>query len=83
MDSDSDSPFNYSWPSFPKMRIRRRTEKKVYHMQPAFPEAAHCKNNPPRTKWTFFQSRVGNGSSPPHLVLIAKVRRCFSGAALT
>lgn len=27
MDSDSDSPFNYSWPSFPKMRIRRRTSK--------------------------------------------------------
>ncbi|KAM9329930.1 rho guanine nucleotide exchange factor 28-like [Gastrophryne carolinensis] len=24
MDSDSDSPFNYSWPSFPKMRIHRR-----------------------------------------------------------
>ncbi|KAF7659153.1 hypothetical protein LDENG_00002360 [Lucifuga dentata] len=28
MDSDSDSPFNYSWPSFPKMRIRRKTGKK-------------------------------------------------------
>ncbi|KAM6965456.1 rho guanine nucleotide exchange factor 28-like [Aplochiton taeniatus] len=27
MDSDSDSPFNYSWPSFPKMRIRRKTSK--------------------------------------------------------
>ncbi|XP_073440173.1 rho guanine nucleotide exchange factor 28 isoform X2 [Dendrobates tinctorius] len=27
MDSDSDSPFNYSWPSFPKMRIHRRTAK--------------------------------------------------------
>ncbi|XP_003461966.1 rho guanine nucleotide exchange factor 28 isoform X4 [Cavia porcellus] len=27
MDSDSDSPFNYSWPSFPKMRIRRRASK--------------------------------------------------------
>ncbi|XP_073535925.1 rho guanine nucleotide exchange factor 28 isoform X5 [Phyllobates terribilis] len=27
MDSDSDSPFNYSWPSFPKMRIHRRTTK--------------------------------------------------------
>ncbi|MBN3320922.1 ARG28 factor, partial [Atractosteus spatula] len=27
MDSDSDSPFNYSWPSFPKMRIRRRSSK--------------------------------------------------------
>ncbi|XP_025244842.1 rho guanine nucleotide exchange factor 28 isoform X2 [Theropithecus gelada] len=27
MDSDSDSPFNYSWPSFPKMKIRRRTPK--------------------------------------------------------
>ncbi|KAG9353692.1 hypothetical protein JZ751_011814, partial [Albula glossodonta] len=27
MDSDSDSPFNYSWPSFPKMRIRPRTSK--------------------------------------------------------
>lgn len=24
MDSDSDSPFNYSWPSFPKMRICRK-----------------------------------------------------------
>ncbi|XP_056152814.1 rho guanine nucleotide exchange factor 28 isoform X2 [Lampris incognitus] len=29
MDSDSDSPFNYSWPSFPKMRIRRKTGQKV------------------------------------------------------
>lgn len=28
MDSDSDSPFNYSWPSFPKMKIRRRASKK-------------------------------------------------------
>lgn len=28
MDSDSDSPFNYSWPSFPKMRMRRKTGKK-------------------------------------------------------
>uniref|UniRef100_A0A3B3I260 Phorbol-ester/DAG-type domain-containing protein n=1 Tax=Oryzias latipes TaxID=8090 RepID=A0A3B3I260_ORYLA len=28
MDSDSDSPFNYSWPSFPKMRMRRKTDKK-------------------------------------------------------
>ncbi|KAM5264266.1 rho guanine nucleotide exchange factor 28 [Ctenodactylus gundi] len=27
MDSDSDSPFNYSWPSFPKMRIRRRASR--------------------------------------------------------
>ncbi|XP_061205301.1 rho guanine nucleotide exchange factor 28 [Neopsephotus bourkii] len=27
MDSDSDSPFNYSWPSLPKMRIRRRAPK--------------------------------------------------------
>ncbi|XP_053444781.1 rho guanine nucleotide exchange factor 28 isoform X2 [Nycticebus coucang] len=27
MDSDSDSPFNYSWPSFPKMKIRRRTSR--------------------------------------------------------
>ncbi|XP_051498944.1 rho guanine nucleotide exchange factor 28 isoform X2 [Apus apus] len=27
MDSDSDSPFNYSWPSVPKMRIRRRASK--------------------------------------------------------
>ncbi|KAM4707162.1 rho guanine nucleotide exchange factor 28 [Discoglossus pictus] len=27
MDSDSDSPFNYSWPSFPKMRIQRRSSK--------------------------------------------------------
>ncbi|KAM4050360.1 rho guanine nucleotide exchange factor 28 isoform 2-T2 [Anomaloglossus baeobatrachus] len=27
MDSDSDSPFNYSWPSFPKMRIHRRATK--------------------------------------------------------
>ncbi|CAL1614900.1 unnamed protein product [Knipowitschia caucasica] len=27
MDSDSDCPFNYSWPSFPKMRIRKRPEK--------------------------------------------------------
>ncbi|KAM4808291.1 rho guanine nucleotide exchange factor 28 [Rhinophrynus dorsalis] len=27
MDSDSDSPFNYSWPSFPKMRIQRRSTK--------------------------------------------------------
>uniref|UniRef100_A0A8C0H8I4 Phorbol-ester/DAG-type domain-containing protein n=1 Tax=Chelonoidis abingdonii TaxID=106734 RepID=A0A8C0H8I4_CHEAB len=27
MDSDSDSPFNYSWPSLPKMRIRRRGTK--------------------------------------------------------
>ncbi|XP_019137587.1 rho guanine nucleotide exchange factor 28 isoform X7 [Corvus cornix cornix] len=27
MDSDSDSPFNYSWPSLPKMRIRRRATK--------------------------------------------------------
>ncbi|XP_064903389.1 rho guanine nucleotide exchange factor 28 isoform X9 [Columba livia] len=27
MDSDSDSPFNYSWPSLPKMRIRRRASK--------------------------------------------------------
>ncbi|XP_021571832.1 rho guanine nucleotide exchange factor 28 [Carlito syrichta] len=27
MDSDSDSPFNYSWPSFPKMKIRRRASK--------------------------------------------------------
>ncbi|XP_014635100.1 PREDICTED: rho guanine nucleotide exchange factor 28 [Ceratotherium simum simum] len=27
MDSDSDPPFNYSWPSFPKMRIRRRASK--------------------------------------------------------
>ncbi|KAM4746694.1 rho guanine nucleotide exchange factor 28-like isoform 2-T2 [Anableps anableps] len=28
MDSDSDSPFNYSWPSFPRMRICRKTGKK-------------------------------------------------------
>lgn len=28
MDSDSDSPFNYSWPSFPKMRMQRKTGKK-------------------------------------------------------
>ncbi|GAA6226441.1 rho guanine nucleotide exchange factor 28-like [Lates japonicus] len=28
MDSDSDSPFNYSWPSFPKMRMRRKMGKK-------------------------------------------------------
>lgn len=28
MDSDSDSPFNYSWPSFPKMRMRRKLGKK-------------------------------------------------------
>ncbi|XP_006899095.1 PREDICTED: rho guanine nucleotide exchange factor 28-like [Elephantulus edwardii] len=27
MDSDSDSPFNYSWPSFPRMKIRRRASK--------------------------------------------------------
>ncbi|XP_067172533.1 rho guanine nucleotide exchange factor 28-like [Apteryx mantelli] len=27
MDSDSDSPFNYSWPSLPKMRIRRRASR--------------------------------------------------------
>ncbi|XP_053086343.1 rho guanine nucleotide exchange factor 28 isoform X6 [Pangasianodon hypophthalmus] len=27
MDSDSDSPFNYSWPSFPKMRILKRKTK--------------------------------------------------------
>ncbi|XP_045141160.1 rho guanine nucleotide exchange factor 28 [Echinops telfairi] len=27
MDSDSDSPFNYSWPSFPKMKIRRRASR--------------------------------------------------------
>ncbi|XP_041756451.1 rho guanine nucleotide exchange factor 28 isoform X1 [Coregonus clupeaformis] len=27
MDSDSDSPFNYSWPSFPKMRIRKKAGK--------------------------------------------------------
>lgn len=27
MDSDSDSPFNYSWPSFPKMRILKRRTK--------------------------------------------------------
>ncbi|XP_014443450.1 rho guanine nucleotide exchange factor 28 isoform X2 [Tupaia chinensis] len=27
MDSDSDSPFNYSWPSFPKVKIRRRASK--------------------------------------------------------
>ncbi|XP_063819936.1 rho guanine nucleotide exchange factor 28 isoform X2 [Pseudophryne corroboree] len=27
MDSDSDSPFNYSWPSFPKMRIHRKPTK--------------------------------------------------------
>lgn len=28
MDSDSDSPFNYSWPSFPKMRMRKKTGRK-------------------------------------------------------
>ncbi|XP_034728858.1 rho guanine nucleotide exchange factor 28-like isoform X5 [Etheostoma cragini] len=28
MDSDSDSPFNYSWPSFPKMRMLKKTGKK-------------------------------------------------------
>lgn len=28
MDSDSDSPFNYSWPSFPKMRMRKKMGKK-------------------------------------------------------
>ncbi|XP_058238662.1 rho guanine nucleotide exchange factor 28 isoform X6 [Hemibagrus wyckioides] len=27
MDSDSDSPFNYSWPSFPKMRLLKRRTK--------------------------------------------------------
>lgn len=27
MDSDSDSPFNYSWPSFPKMRVLKRRTK--------------------------------------------------------
>lgn len=27
MDSDSDSPFNYSWPAFPKMKIRRRASR--------------------------------------------------------
>ncbi|XP_018426730.1 PREDICTED: rho guanine nucleotide exchange factor 28-like [Nanorana parkeri] len=27
MDSDSDSPFNYSWPAFPKMRIHRRVSR--------------------------------------------------------
>ncbi|KAG9355049.1 hypothetical protein JZ751_001762 [Albula glossodonta] len=27
MDSDSDSPFNYSWPSFHRMRIHRRTSR--------------------------------------------------------
>ncbi|XP_075788373.1 rho guanine nucleotide exchange factor 28 isoform X1 [Pelodiscus sinensis] len=32
MDSDSDSPFNYSWPSLPKMRIRRRgTKQELRH----------------------------------------------------
>ncbi|KAJ0068079.1 hypothetical protein NL108_015557 [Boleophthalmus pectinirostris] len=33
MDSDSDSPFNYSWPSFPKMRMRKRTGKKTEKSQ--------------------------------------------------
>ncbi|XP_038133207.1 rho guanine nucleotide exchange factor 28-like isoform X1 [Cyprinodon tularosa] len=28
MDSDSDSPFNYSWPSFPRMKICRKMGKK-------------------------------------------------------
>ncbi|XP_077456768.1 rho guanine nucleotide exchange factor 28 isoform X7 [Stigmatopora argus] len=28
MDSDSDSPFNYSWPSFPRMRMRKNSGKK-------------------------------------------------------
>uniref|UniRef100_A0A3Q2YRU2 Phorbol-ester/DAG-type domain-containing protein n=1 Tax=Hippocampus comes TaxID=109280 RepID=A0A3Q2YRU2_HIPCM len=28
MDSDSDSPFNYSWPSFPRMRMRKSSGKK-------------------------------------------------------
>ncbi|XP_038854803.1 rho guanine nucleotide exchange factor 28-like [Salvelinus namaycush] len=27
MDSYSDSPFNYSWPSFPKTRIRKKMDK--------------------------------------------------------
>ncbi|XP_068941055.1 rho guanine nucleotide exchange factor 28 isoform X5 [Petaurus breviceps papuanus] len=31
MDSDSDSPFNYSWPSFPKMKIRRRASRQERH----------------------------------------------------
>ncbi|XP_041101852.1 rho guanine nucleotide exchange factor 28-like isoform X7 [Polyodon spathula] len=41
MDSDSDSPFNYSWPSFPKMRIRRRSSKqeKGHSSQEAFQKA--------------------------------------------
>lgn len=37
MDSDSDSPFNYSWPSFPKMKIRRRPSKQGRSQNLLFP----------------------------------------------
>lgn len=44
MDSDSDCPFNYSWPSFPKMRMRRKMAKKgnFCHMRgnPSLPGTA-------------------------------------------
>ncbi|KAK2496093.1 hypothetical protein MC885_019003 [Smutsia gigantea] len=40
MDSDSDSPFNYSWPSFPKMKIRRRASKQD-HSFDVFKKSKH------------------------------------------
>lgn len=36
MDSDSDSPFNYSWPAFPKMKIRRRASRQGRSRAPLF-----------------------------------------------
>ncbi|KAL9821666.1 rho guanine nucleotide exchange factor 28 isoform 2-T2 [Geothlypis trichas] len=48
MDSDSDSPFNYSWPSLPKMRIRRRASKPE-HRHSTFDVLRKLKSTP-----TFF-----------------------------
>ncbi|XP_062983999.1 rho guanine nucleotide exchange factor 28 isoform X2 [Elgaria multicarinata webbii] len=61
MDSDSDAPFNYSWPSLPKMRIRKRTSKPKVQQHSPF-EAYKKTSNPS----TFFAaarlSAMLNGS---------------------
>uniref|UniRef100_A0A8D0FYW9 Phorbol-ester/DAG-type domain-containing protein n=1 Tax=Sphenodon punctatus TaxID=8508 RepID=A0A8D0FYW9_SPHPU len=55
MDSDSDSPFNYSWPSLPKMRIRRRQQHSTFH-------ALKKSKNPPTFLAAARLSAMLNGS---------------------
>ncbi|KAJ6669810.1 hypothetical protein lerEdw1_000359 [Lerista edwardsae] len=61
MDSDSEAPFNYSWPSLPKMRIRKRISRPKVPQHSPF-EAFKRPSNPS----TFFAaarlSAMLNGS---------------------